>query len=92
MFQPSSRAGLLALIGPNRDMEPDELMSAFGAFYGAMFRTGNGNAAYTAMNDAVHPTKPTFAHGHRAGHGPVDPTSRPISIVAASAGQTLSVS
>lgn len=60
MLQPITRAACLAVIGPNRKLEGHELARGFQTFYRTIFRTGDGNAAYKEMNDAVNPSKPTF--------------------------------
>lgn len=64
MLQPATRAACLALMGPNRNMQSDELARGFQTSYRTMFQVGNGNAAYKAMNDAVDPSKPTFGIVH----------------------------
>ncbi|MGE4068697.1 MAG: hypothetical protein AB7H88_18125 [Vicinamibacterales bacterium] len=60
MVQPATRAAVLALLGPNRPISAGALATALQTFYRSIFRDRNGNAAFTAMNDAVDPTSPTF--------------------------------
>jgi hypothetical protein len=61
MLQPLRRAAFRALIGPNREMFPDELARASIAFYRTLFRDRSADTAFKAMNDAVDVTKATFS-------------------------------
>ena len=60
MAQPVDRAPFLAILGPNRDVMPDEVASACVAFYRTIFQKDTGNAALDAMNVAVAPKPRTF--------------------------------
>ena len=59
MLHPDRRAAAFrGLIGPDQDMDDFEVLDASLAFYRGIFRRGDGNIAFTAMNEA-------FAHGKR---------------------------
>lgn len=62
MLQPArGAAAFRALIGPEHEIFPEQLAKGCQAFYRRLFsRTGDGNEAFRAMNDAVDRTKPTF--------------------------------
>jgi hypothetical protein len=60
MAQPVGRAPFLAILGPNRDVMPDEVAKACVAFYRTIFQKGTGNTALDAMNAAVAPKPRTF--------------------------------
>ena len=61
MLQPArGAAAFRALIGPEHRIFPEQLAKGCQAFYRGLFRKGDGNEAFRAMNDAVDPTKPTF--------------------------------
>jgi len=61
MLQPADRAAFMAILGPNRTVDEDELVAANIAFYRELFRLGgNGNLAIDAMNAAVAPKPTTF--------------------------------
>jgi hypothetical protein len=60
MAQPVDRAPFLAILGPNRDVIPDEVAKACVASYRTIFQKGTGNAELDAMNAAVAPKPRTF--------------------------------
>lgn len=60
IIQPTDRAPVLALIGPNRIVTEDEIERASLAFYRTLFGANDGAAAWRAMNDAVSPGRLTF--------------------------------
>lgn len=64
MLQPAARSAALAIIGPNRVMQDDELATGLQTFYREMFRQRSGNRAIQAMNDAIDPTRMTFGAFH----------------------------
>ena len=59
--QIGGRAPMRILIGPKRDVSAGDIEHACLAFYRALFDTGDGRAAWCAMNDAVAPGSLTFA-------------------------------
>jgi hypothetical protein len=54
------RAPMRILIGPKRNVTASEIEHACPAFYRVLFDTGDGRAAWRAMNDAVAPGSLTF--------------------------------
>jgi hypothetical protein len=54
------RAPMRSLIGPKRNVTASEIEHACPAFYRVLFDTGDGRAAWRAMNDAVAPGSLTF--------------------------------
>lgn len=60
MAQPVTRAGFLALLGPNRTLKAGQLQVAVQRFYSTLFRDRNGNAAIDAMNAALAPEPAAF--------------------------------
>jgi hypothetical protein len=60
MLHPDRRAAAFrGLIGADQEMNDFEVLDAGLAFYRGIFRQGDGNTAFSAMNDAVaHKGKP----------------------------------
>jgi hypothetical protein len=61
IIQPTDRAPVHTLIGPNRTVSAGEIERASLAFYRTLFRVNDGVAAWRAMNDAVAPAPLTFS-------------------------------
>ncbi len=61
MLQPARQAAAFrGLIAPNRKLTTGEMSNACLAFYRAVFQRRDGDAALSAMNDAVDPNRATF--------------------------------
>lgn len=65
MAQPVERASFLALLGPNREVFPGEVVRGMSAFYRGVFEYKSGDRAMQMLNDIVDPTATTFeSHRH----------------------------
>jgi hypothetical protein len=60
MAQPIERAPFLALLGPNRQVSPGEVVRGMRAFYRGVFEHNDGNRAMRMLNEIVDPDKITF--------------------------------
>ena len=60
IIQPTDRAPVCALIGPNRAVSPGELLSGI-TFYKTLFESNDAAIAWRAMNKAVSSEKRTFS-------------------------------
>lgn len=61
MLQPTDRAAVLALLGPNERLSAGKLADACKLFYRTMFEKRSGGAAFKAMNDSIDAAKPAFS-------------------------------
>lgn len=61
IVQPTDRAPVWGLIAPNRIVKAGEVERAYAVFYRTLLATGNGSAAWRAMNAAVTSPTPTFS-------------------------------
>ncbi|MGE0593534.1 MAG: hypothetical protein AB7G23_06390 [Vicinamibacterales bacterium] len=64
MFQPATRSAALAIIGPHRKVDDDEVARGLQAFYRGMFAHRGGDRAIQEMNDAIKPGEMTFGALH----------------------------
>ena len=61
MAQPIARSPFFALLGPNRQVQPGEIVRGMRAFYRCLLEDKDGPRAMQMMNNIVDPDKTTFA-------------------------------
>jgi hypothetical protein len=60
-IDPGDRAPFWAMIGPDRELSPETLLSSWMEFYKVLFETNDGAIAWRAMNQLEKPQPVTFA-------------------------------